>query len=216
MTKAIGSAAATVRYISFGNALASSSMASLVFKGVVRFHQHGGPEVLHIDDIEVRSPGVGEVRIQVKAIGLNRAEALMRAGRYIETPQLPSRLGLEASGIVETMGEGVSGIALGDAVSVIPPISMIRYPAHGKLAIFPAAHIVMHPPSLGWQEAAALWMPFLTAYGALIDIAQLQPAAPSCARGHSGPHAAGGSQSVHPRRIGLRRLQAGDREDIRI
>jgi NADPH:quinone reductase-like Zn-dependent oxidoreductase len=74
------------------------------------------------------------------------------------------------------MGEGESGIALGDAVSVIPPISMIRYPAHGELTIFPAAHIVKHPPSLGWQEAAALWMPFLTAYGALIDIAQLQPA----------------------------------------
>jgi hypothetical protein len=80
MTKAIGSIAASVRYISFGNAPASSSMASLVFKGVVPSHQHGGPEVLHIDDIEVRLPGAGEVRIQVKAIGLNRTEALMRAG----------------------------------------------------------------------------------------------------------------------------------------
>jgi NADPH:quinone reductase-like Zn-dependent oxidoreductase len=143
---------------------------------VVRFHQHGGPEVLRIDDIEVPPPGDGEVRMRVKAIGLNRAEALMRAGNYIERPRLPSRLGLEAAGIIESIGEGVSGIAIGDAVSVIPPISMIQHPAHGELATFPEAHIVKHPASLGWQEAAALWMPFLTAYGALIDIAQLQPA----------------------------------------
>jgi NADPH:quinone reductase-like Zn-dependent oxidoreductase len=142
---------------------------------VVRFHQHGGPEVLRIEDIEVPAPGAGEVRIAVKAIGLNRAEALMRAGTYIETPQLPSRLGLEAAGIVESVGEGVDGLAPGDIVSVIPPISMIRYPAHGELATFPQAHIVRHPPSLNWQQAAALWMPFLTAYGALIDIARLQP-----------------------------------------
>lgn len=141
---------------------------------VIRFHQYGGPEVLRIDDIEVPAPGAGEVRMQVKAIGLNRAEALMRAGRYIELPQLPSRLGLEAAGIVESVGEGVTGIAPGDVVSAIPPISMIRHPAHGEVATFPAAHIVKHPPHLSWQEAAALWMPFLTAYGALADIAGLR------------------------------------------
>ncbi|TGS78795.1 NADPH:quinone reductase, partial [Mesorhizobium sp. M3A.F.Ca.ET.175.01.1.1] len=71
---------------------------------VVRFHSHGGPEVLHIEDVEVPRPGPGEVRISVKALGLNRAEASMRKGTYIETPSLPSGLGLEAEGIVETVG----------------------------------------------------------------------------------------------------------------
>ncbi|TPM40760.1 zinc-dependent alcohol dehydrogenase family protein [Mesorhizobium sp. B2-3-4] len=141
---------------------------------VVRFHQHGGPEVLRIEDIDLPPPGPGEVQIRVKALGLNRAEALLRAGSYIETPVLPSGLGLEAAGVIETLGEGVTGLAPGDAVSVIPPQSMVRWPAYGELVTFPAGLIVKHPPSLDWRTAAAIWMPYLTAYGALIEIAGLR------------------------------------------
>ncbi|MGY3589881.1 NADPH:quinone reductase-like Zn-dependent oxidoreductase [Bradyrhizobium sp. USDA 4341] len=140
---------------------------------VVRFHQHGGPEVLRIEDVAIAPPARGEIRIRIKALGLNRAEALMRRGTYIETPTLPSGLGLEAAGLVETIGEGVGGFALGDAVSIVPPISMARWPAYGELATFPAVLVVKHPPALGFQEAAAVWMQYLTAYGALIDIAKL-------------------------------------------
>lgn len=140
---------------------------------VIRFHLLGGPEVLRIDDIDMLAPREGEVRIRVKALGLNRAEALLRSGTYIETAVLPSGLGLEAAGIVESVGEGVTEFAVGDAVSVVPPRSMIRWPAYGELATFPANHVVRHPPSLSWEEAAAVWMQYLTAYGALIDIARL-------------------------------------------
>ena len=82
---------------------------------VIRFHRHGGPEVLLIEEAELPLPGRGEIRIQVKALGLNRAEALLRKGSYIETPGLPSGLGLEAAGVVESMGAGVDGFSLGDA-----------------------------------------------------------------------------------------------------
>ena len=142
---------------------------------IVRFHEIGGPDVLRIEEAEVAGPGPGEVRIAVKALGLNRAEALMRAGRYIERPALPSGLGLEAAGIVAEVGEGVRGVAPGDAVSVVPPISMARYPAYGEVATFPAAHVVRHPDSPDWTTAAAVWMAYLTAYGALVDIARLGP-----------------------------------------
>jgi NADPH:quinone reductase-like Zn-dependent oxidoreductase len=141
---------------------------------VVRFHEHGGPEVLRIEEVEVPPPGPGEVTIRVEALGLNRAEALMRAGTYIESPTLPSGLGLEAAGVVEAVGEGVAALAPGDAVSLIPPISMARWPAHGERVNFPAQYAVRHPPTLSWEEAAALWMAYLTAYGALVDIAGLQ------------------------------------------
>ncbi|MBZ9754396.1 zinc-dependent alcohol dehydrogenase family protein [Mesorhizobium sp. ESP6-5] len=141
---------------------------------IIRFHQHGGPEVLRIEEVDLPPPGPGEVQIRVKALGLNRAEALLRAGSYIETPVLPSGLGLEAAGVVEAIGEGVMGLAHGDAVSVIPPQSMVRWPAYGELVTFPAGLIVEHPASLDWQTAAAVWMPYLTAYGALIDIARLR------------------------------------------
>jgi NADPH:quinone reductase-like Zn-dependent oxidoreductase len=140
----------------------------------VRFHETGGPEVLRIEDIAVPPPGPGEIRIRVKALGLNRAEALMRRGTYIETPVLPSGLGLEAAGRVEALGDGVTGFALGDAVSLMPPTSMVRWPVHGELIRFPAEFVVKHPPDLSFEQAAASWMQYLTAYGALIDIAKLR------------------------------------------
>ncbi|WP_217577706.1 zinc-dependent alcohol dehydrogenase family protein [Mesorhizobium sp. GbtcB19] len=140
---------------------------------VVRFHSHGGPDVLRVEDVEVLPPGPGEVRISVKALGLNRAEASMRKGTYIETPSLPSGLGLEAAGVVEAVGDGVDGFAPGDAVSIIPPRLMARWPAYGELVTFPAELVVKHPPSVGFEAAAATWMQYLTAYGALVDIAGL-------------------------------------------
>lgn len=138
---------------------------------VIRFHEHGGPEVLRIEEAQVPQPAAEEVRIRVKALGLNRAEALLRAGHYIETPPLPSGLGLEAAGVVDAVGEGVHGLAPGEAVSIIPPMSMVRWPAYGELVNFPAHLVVKHPPSLGWEAAASAWMQYLTAYGALVDIA---------------------------------------------
>lgn len=142
---------------------------------VIRFHRHGGPEVLRIENIEVPPPGPGEVRIEVKALGLNRAEALLRSGRYIEEARFPSGLGLEAAGLVESVGTGVDDLSPGDVVSLIPPRSMVRWPVHGELATVPAELVIKHPPALGWEAAAAAWMQYLTAYGALIDIARLSP-----------------------------------------
>jgi NADPH:quinone reductase-like Zn-dependent oxidoreductase len=142
---------------------------------VVRFHRLGGPEVLSIEEVEVPVPGPGEVRIRVKALGLNRAEAMLRAGKYIETATFPSGLGFEAAGIVDQIGEGVADLEVGDAVSVVPPLSQLRWPAYGEFATFPAAHVVKHPAALDFEAAAAVWMQYVTAYGALIDIAKLQP-----------------------------------------
>jgi NADPH:quinone reductase-like Zn-dependent oxidoreductase len=142
---------------------------------VVRFHQHGGPEVLRIEHVEVPLPDPGQVRIRVKALGLNRAEALLRAGSYIERPAFPSGLGLEAAGVVDAVGGGVTAFAPGDAVSIVPPQSMVRWPTYGELITLPAELVIKHPPALGWEAAAAVWMPYLTAYGALIDIAHLGP-----------------------------------------
>lgn len=141
---------------------------------IIRFREYGGPEVLRIEAFEPRPPGSDEVRIRVKALGLNRAEALLRAGTYIETPVLPSGLGLEAAGIVDALGEGVGNLVVGDVVSIIPPISMVRWPAYGDLVTFPESMVVKHPATLDFVGAAALWMAYLTAYGALIGIAGLR------------------------------------------
>ena len=139
----------------------------------IRFHRHGGPEVLTIEDIDVPPPGPGEVRIRPRALGLNRAEALFRAGSYIEQAQFPSGIGLEAAGLIESVGAGVEGLSSGDAVSLVPPRSMLRWPVHGELVTVPAELVIKHPPTLSCEAAAASWMQYLTAYGALIDIARL-------------------------------------------
>ena len=141
---------------------------------IVRFHKNGGPEVLQIDNIEVPSPSSGEVRIKVKALGLNRAEALFRAGMYLEQPQFPSRLGYEASGIVEAIGPGVTEIQVGDVVSVVPPLGQGKYGVYGEIATVPAQYVVKHPSFLSFEEAAAVWMQYMTAYGALIGIADIK------------------------------------------
>jgi len=141
---------------------------------IVRFHQTGGPEVLKIEQVDVPPPGPGEVRIAVKALGLNRAESMFRSGHYLEQPRFPARLGYEAAGTVEALGEGVQGLKVGDAVSTIPAFSQNQYGVYGDTAIVPAFAVAKHPASLSWAEAAAVWMQYATAYGALIDIAGLK------------------------------------------
>lgn len=138
----------------------------------VRFHRIGGPEVLQIDTVDLPKPGSGEVRIRVKALGLNRAEAMFRSRQYLEDPKLPSRLGYEAAGVVESVGPGVEGFKSGDVVSTVPAFSQGQYGVYGDLVLVPATAVVKHPASLSWEEAASVWMQYLTAWGALIDIAK--------------------------------------------
>lgn len=140
---------------------------------IVRFHRTGGPEVLQLDELDIGQPKAGEIRIRVRALGLNRAEAMFRSGAYLETPTLPAKLGYEASGEVEAVGQGVTGFAVGDAVSTIPSFSMNQYGVYGDAAIVPAHAVAKHPANLSWSEAAAIWMQYLTAYGALIEIGKL-------------------------------------------
>jgi NADPH:quinone reductase-like Zn-dependent oxidoreductase len=140
---------------------------------VVRFYEAGPPEVLRLVDVDAPPPGKGQVRIRVEAIGLNRAEAMFRAGQYLEEPKFPAGLGYEAAGEIESIGEGVEGLAVGDAVSVVPAFSMNQYGLYGELVLAPAFAVVKNPPNLSFVEAAAAWMMYLTAYGALIGIAKL-------------------------------------------
>jgi NADPH:quinone reductase-like Zn-dependent oxidoreductase len=137
---------------------------------IVRFHELGGPEVLRFEEIPSQQPGQGEVRLRVQAAGLNRAESLYFHGRYLEQPQLPSRVGYEVAGVVEAVGEGVDAAWLGKRVATIPGFSQNRYGTLGEEAIVPADALAEYPANLTPVQAAAIWMQFLTAYGALVHI----------------------------------------------
>ena len=140
---------------------------------IVRFHKTGGPEVLCFESMEVSEPGPGEMRLRIEAIGLNRAEVAFREGYYLDPPKLPARIGYEAAGIVEALGKDVTGFTVGDAVCVIPGFSMNQYGVYAERALVPASAVLKRPAGLSPAAAASIWMQYLTAYGALVDIAKI-------------------------------------------
>lgn len=142
---------------------------------IVRFHQAGGADVLKLEDAPLAEPGKGEVRLKVAAIGLNRAEVMFRQGIYLEEPVFPSRLGYEAAGIVDAVGPGVDNIRIGDRVSTIPSFSMGKYGVYGESAVVPAHAVAGYPATLSPVEGAAVWMQYMTAYGALVEYGSLKP-----------------------------------------
>jgi NADPH:quinone reductase-like Zn-dependent oxidoreductase len=140
----------------------------------VQFSKLGGPEVLELIEETVAEPKANEVRITVKALGLNRAEAMFRCGQYLEEAKLPARLGYEAAGIIDAVGEGVTQLKVGDVVSTVPNFSLNSYGMYGEQVIAPATAVLKHPTTLSFDEAASIWMMFVTAYDGLIGTAKLE------------------------------------------
>src|SRR5260370_37521244 len=93
----------------------------------IKFSQAGGPEVLEFVEMQVPAPGPHEVRIKVKAIGINRAESMWRNDKYIEPVKFQAGLGYEAAGIVEAVRKDVTDFAVGDAVSTLAAFSLDQY-----------------------------------------------------------------------------------------
>ena len=144
---------------------------------IVRFHETGGPEVLRLDEVPEVDPGPGEVRLRVEAIGLNRAEVMLREGIYHERPVFPSRIGYEAAGVVEAAGDGVTSVKEGDRIATVPSfaLSQTRQGVYGESATVPAEIAEPSPAALSPAEGASLWMAYLTAYGALVHYGDLGP-----------------------------------------
>ncbi|MEV0066365.1 zinc-dependent alcohol dehydrogenase family protein [Amycolatopsis sp. NPDC050768] len=141
----------------------------------VRFHQIGGPEVLQIEDVPEAKPGAGEVLIDARAWGLNRADSLFRQGLYSVAPVVPAGLGFEVAGLIAAVGDGVGEFHLGQAVSVLPGFNLLDYPMHGEAVLAPVHAVVAHPEELSFEQAASTWMQYITAYGGLVEIANTRP-----------------------------------------
>jgi len=128
---------------------------------------------LKIHEEPIPEPGKGEVLLKVKAIGLNRAEVMFRKGEYLESAVLPSKLGYEAAGVVEAVGPDVDESWLGKKASTLPAFPMTNYGVYGEVAIVPASAVAVYPEKLTPEEGTSIWMQYLTAYGALIEHAQI-------------------------------------------
>jgi NADPH:quinone reductase-like Zn-dependent oxidoreductase len=130
---------------------------------MVRLHELGGPEVLKIDQETSKQPGKGEVRLQVLAAGLNRAESMFVGGQYVEAPKLPAGIGYEAAGVVVAVGPDVDKKWAGKPVATIPAFSMNDYAMLGEEVIAPLAALGEYPAKLSPVEGVAVWMHYLTA-----------------------------------------------------
>ncbi|SDP34363.1 NADPH2:quinone reductase [Ralstonia sp. 25mfcol4.1] len=124
----------------------------------VRMYETGGPEVLRYEDVEVGDPGPGQVRIRHVAVGLNYADTYFRNGTY--PVPLPAGMGVEASGVVQAVGAGVTNVAVGDRVTYTGFLNTLG--AYSTERLVPAAPLIRLPESIGFETAAAMTMRGLT------------------------------------------------------
>ena len=124
----------------------------------VRFYETGGPEVLRYESVEVGDPGPGQVRLRHVAVGLNFADTYFRNGTY--PIPLPNGLGVEAAGVVQAVGEGVTHVAVGDRVTYTGFINTLG--AYSTERLVPAAPLIKLPETIAFETAAAMTMRGLT------------------------------------------------------
>jgi NADPH:quinone reductase-like Zn-dependent oxidoreductase len=155
--------------------LVSPSGAMDKIAKMIRFHQTGRPDVLKVEDAPLRRPNAGEVLVRMQALGLSRIDVLWREGSYFEQPVFPAGIGYDAAGIVESVGSGVHGLKVGDRVSTLPAVSLLDYPAHGELAIYPENGLFVYPENLTAEQAASVNLGLFTAYFALVELARIEP-----------------------------------------
>jgi NADPH:quinone reductase-like Zn-dependent oxidoreductase len=159
--------------------------------------EHGGPEVIHAEDIPTPEPAPGEVRVRIRAIALNHLDLWVRRGGPAFKLQYPHRLGSDLAGTVDAVGAGVAGIAAGERVVVQPGLSCGRCAsclsghdnlcrdykilgenAQGGYAEYlcvPAVNIVPAPANLDDVHAAASLLTFMTAWQMVVHKAQVAP-----------------------------------------
>lgn len=139
----------------------------------VRFHEYGDPDVLRYEDVDQPEPGVGHVRVRVAATTFNGVDANIRAG-FMQEPMpltLPHIPGLDVAGTIDALGEGVSGLALGDQVVGFLPFT--EDGASAEYVLAPAGGLVAAPVLIPLADAAALPLVGLTAWQALFEHAGL-------------------------------------------
>jgi NADPH:quinone reductase len=124
----------------------------------VRFYEVGGPEVLKLEDVQVGAPGPGQVRLRHVAVGLNFADTYFRNGTY-RIP-LPAGMGVEAAGVVEEIGPGVTEVSAGDQVTYTGFLNTLG--AYSTERLIPAAPLIKLPQGISCETAAAMTMRGLT------------------------------------------------------
>lgn len=134
--------------------------------------RHGGPEVLEVRSAPDPAPGAGQVRVRVKASGVNFADIMMRMGMYPGAPAAPFVPGYEAAGVIDALGPGLPrGVSLKEGDRVVVPCN---YGGYTDTLLAKASEVFPIPAGKSFEESAALTVNYLTAYLALIEQGNLQ------------------------------------------
>lgn len=123
---------------------------------------HGAPEVLRVEQRPDPEPGIGRARIAVKAAGINFADVMARMGLYPDAPKLPSVVGYEFAGVVESLGSDVTGVAVGDRV-----LGGSRFGGYAEFVVADAEQLIPLPEDWSFEEGAAFPVNYATAYAGL-------------------------------------------------
>jgi NADPH:quinone reductase-like Zn-dependent oxidoreductase len=131
--------------------------------------KHGGPEVMRIEERPDPEPGPGEVRVAVKAAGVNFADVLARMGLYEDAPDTPCVVGYEFAGDVESVGEGVTDYAPGQRV-----LGGARFGSYAELVVTGEKELIPLPEDWSYEEGAAVCVHYVTAYAGLVRYGSLR------------------------------------------
>jgi NADPH2:quinone reductase len=148
----------------------------------IRVHQFGGPEQLKLEEVPDPQPGPGQVVVQVHAIGVNPFETYQRTGTYAIKPQLPYTPGADAAGTVFKTGQGVQRLKTGDRVYVAGNLSG----SYAEQVLCLESQVHPLPQNVSFEQGAAIGVPYATAYRALFQKANAQPAEAVLIHGASG------------------------------
>jgi NADPH2:quinone reductase len=148
----------------------------------IRVNDFGGPEVLKLEDVADLQAGAGQAVVRVKAVGVNPYDTYMRQGTYAIKPPLPYTPGSDAAGTVDSVGDGVEGLAPGDRVYVGGTLTG----AYAEQTLAEAWQVHPLPPNVSFAQGAGINVPYATAFRALLQIACALPGETVLIHGASG------------------------------
>jgi NADPH:quinone reductase len=135
-----------------------------------RFHEHGGPEVLRFEGVDIGEPGPGQVRIRNTAVAVNYRDVLMRKGIHA-IKAFPSGIGLESAGVIDAVGPEVAGFAVGDRVAY----AGMPEGSYAEFRVVPVARLIALPDSIDERTAASMMIRGMTARSLLYEAYKVRP-----------------------------------------
>jgi NADPH2:quinone reductase len=159
----------------------------------IQVAEFGGPDVLKLNEVPTPKPEAGQVLIKVYAVGVNPYDTYMRTGTYAIKPPLPYTPGSDAAGVVEAVGAGVKSVKPGDRVYTAKTVTG----AYAEYTIALQAQAQKLPPNVSFEQGAAVWVPYGTAYHAIVHEAKTRAAETVLVHGASGGVGSASVQLLH-------------------